>query len=81
MWWLYPAGVVTEALAWLNTLVIAGMSVGSFAGGIINDGSGPRAAFAVVALIAAAPLVLVLAFRPAFTRLPAACGGEPAADV
>jgi MFS family permease len=77
---IVPAGIVTEALAWLNTLVIAGMSVGSFAGGVINDGSGPRAAFAVVAVIAAAPLVLVLAFRPVFIRLPAAYGGEPVAE-
>lgn len=73
---MVPVGIVTEALAWLNTLVIAGMSLGSFFGGIINDGSGPREAFAFVALIAALPLVLVSAFSPAFMRLPAAGRGQ-----
>lgn len=68
---IVPAVIVTEALAWLNTLVVAGMSIGSFFGGVINDGTGPRAAFGLVAAIAAVPLVLAVIFRPAFVPLPA----------
>jgi MFS family permease len=57
---IVPAAIVTEALAWLTTLVIVGMSLGSFAGGLINDAAGPRAAFAVVACTSVVPLILVL---------------------
>jgi predicted MFS family arabinose efflux permease len=61
--------IITEALAWLNTLVICGMSLGSFAGGLINDAAGPHTAFLVVACTSAAPIILVLlglrAFRAA----------------
>lgn len=78
---IVPGAIVTEALAWLTTLVIAGMSAGSLIGGVINDAGGPRDAFALVALIATVPLVLVLAFSFAFIRLPAAHGGEPATDL
>ncbi|MGN6198626.1 MFS transporter [Humibacter sp.] len=52
--------IITEALAWLNTLVICGMSLGSFTGGLINDAAGPRTAFVVVACAAAVPILLVL---------------------
>jgi MFS family permease len=58
--------IITEALAWLNTLVICGMSVGSFAGGLINDAAGPHTAFLVVACTSAAPIVLVLLGLRAF---------------
>jgi predicted MFS family arabinose efflux permease len=58
--------IITEALAWLNTLVICGMSLGSFAGGLINDAAGPHTAFLVVACTSAAPIILVLLGLRAF---------------
>ena len=58
--------IITEALAWLNTLVICGMSLGSFTGGLINDAAGPRTAFVVVACAAAVPILLVLLSLPVF---------------
>ncbi|GAB3611988.1 MFS transporter [Humibacter ginsengisoli] len=58
--------IITEALAWLNTLVVCGMSLGSFAGGLINDAAGPRTAFVVVACSAAVPVLLVLLSVRAF---------------
>jgi predicted MFS family arabinose efflux permease len=36
------------------------MSLGSFAGGLINDAAGPRAAFVVVACASVVPMLLVL---------------------
>jgi len=74
--------IVTEALAWLNTLVICGMSLGSFLGGLINDAAGPHAAFVVVACTSALPLLLVLAGSRAFKGLghrpPDAAAADPA---
>ena len=61
--------IVTEALAWLNTFVICGMSIGSFAGGLINDAAGPRAAFVVVACTAVVPLLLIVATFRVFRTL------------
>ncbi|WP_243061880.1 MFS transporter [Humibacter sp. RRB41] len=77
--------IVTEALAWLNTFVICGMSIGSFAGGLINDAAGPRTAFVVVACSSVVPILLVLMGLRAFKtvgRAPVpstgqAGGGEP----
>jgi MFS family permease len=63
---LVPPAIVTEALAWLNTLVICGMSLGSFAGGLINDAAGPRVAFVVVACSSALPVLLILSSLRAF---------------
>ncbi|QDZ13438.1 MFS transporter [Humibacter ginsenosidimutans] len=64
---IVPPAIITEALAWLNTLVICGMSIGSFVGGLINDAAGPRTAFVVVACTSAVPLVLVLLGVRAFS--------------
>ncbi|NNC13723.1 MFS transporter [Planctomonas sp. JC2975] len=66
---IVPPAIITEALAWLNTLVICGMSLGSFAGGLINDAAGPHAAFTVVAFTAVVPIVLVLVGFRAFGKL------------
>ncbi|WP_022901772.1 MFS transporter [Humibacter albus] len=63
---IVPPAIITEALAWLNTLVVLGMSLGSFTGGLINDAAGPRTAFVVVACTAVVPIVLVLAGLRAF---------------
>ncbi|GAB3801018.1 MFS transporter [Humibacter antri] len=63
---IVPPTIITEALAWLNTLVICGMSLGSFAGGLINDATGPRTAFVVVACSSAVPILLVLLGLRAF---------------
>jgi MFS family permease len=42
-----PAGAVTEAFAWLGTAMAMGGAAGSALAGVMADGSGPAAAFAL----------------------------------
>jgi MFS family permease len=56
----YP-GTSTEAFAWLNTAVAAGVAIGALVGGALADGAGPRPAF--VAAAGAAGLGAALAGR------------------
>jgi MFS family permease len=61
---LVPQEIVTEALAWLSTVIVVGMSLGSIFGGLINDATTPRTAFLVVATASFLALLLtVSAFR------------------
>jgi MFS family permease len=63
---IVPQEIVTEALAWLSTVIVVGMSLGSFFGGLINDAAGPRSAFLVVACASFVPLLLVVVASRAF---------------
>ncbi|MGA0567004.1 MFS transporter [Rathayibacter sp. KR2-224] len=77
--------IITEALAWLNMLVICGMSLGSFVGGLINDATGPRTAFLVVACSSAVPILLVLlglrAFKFSHTQAARAIEADPSSSM
>jgi MFS family permease len=50
--------VVTEALAWMSSAIVAGMAGGSFFGGVIVDALGARAGFATVTALMLVPLAL-----------------------
>lgn len=62
--------VVTEALAWMSSAVVAGMAGGSFFGGVIVDAFGARAGFATVTVLMLVPLALTLAGVAALARNP-----------
>ena len=55
-----PAGVVTEAFAWLNTAVAVGGAAGAAAGGAVADGAGPAAAFALAGGAGAVAVLVTL---------------------
>jgi MFS family permease len=57
---LVHRSVVTEALAWANTVILAGMAVGGPLGGAIVDAAGPRTGYLAVSLVCMLPIVIAL---------------------
>lgn len=55
---LVPRRVVTEALSWANTVILAGMAVGGPLGGILVDRGGPRVGYLAVTLLCALPVLV-----------------------
>ncbi|MFB2598697.1 hypothetical protein ACEXQE_12950 [Herbiconiux sp. P17] len=51
------SAVLTEALAWVNAAVVAGMALGSLLGGVVVDVAGYRAGYLMVGGAAVVPLV------------------------
>jgi MFS family permease len=69
---IVPRAIITEALAWLNMLLVVGMSLGTVAAGFVNDAAGPRLAFLVVACLATVPMLFILTGVRSFQRAEAA---------
>lgn len=57
---LVPRHVVTEALSWANTVILAGMSVGGPLGGVLVDETGPRTGYLAVTLLCTLPVLIGL---------------------
>jgi predicted MFS family arabinose efflux permease len=68
-----PGEVVTEAYAWISSMIVVGVAVGEVSGGLLIDARGPVAALAVGAGFAAAAALVAAApawRRPAGARRP-----------
>lgn len=57
---LVHRSVVTEALAWANTVILAGMAIGGPVGGLLVDAAGPRTGYLAVTLLCLLPLLIAL---------------------
>jgi MFS family permease len=55
-----PPEVVTEALAWVVTTIVAGMAVGSLLGGFVIDSWGGRGGFLAVSILMTGPVIFAL---------------------
>ncbi|MFB2596501.1 MFS transporter [Herbiconiux sp. P17] len=55
---LVPKRVVTEALSWANTVILAGMAVGGPLGGLLVDAAGPRSGYLTVTLLCTLPVLV-----------------------
>ncbi|MFE7314353.1 MFS transporter [Streptomyces sp. NPDC057555] len=78
---LVPEGARTEAGAWINTAYNLGAALGTAAGGVLIDRSGPPAAFTVTAgLLAACALLCAPRMLRAPTTKASATGHRPTPD-
>ncbi|SDY53186.1 MFS transporter [Herbiconiux ginsengi] len=57
---LVPRRVVTEALSWANTAILAGMALGGPLGGLVVDAAGPRAGYLAVSGLCLLPVLVAL---------------------
>jgi MFS family permease len=55
-----PPAVVTEALAWVVTTLLAGMAAGSLLGGVIIDRFGAHGGFVAVTILTCIPVIFAL---------------------
>jgi MFS family permease len=67
-----PAGTATEAASWITTAYTAGLAIGTASAGLIVDGPGTDAAFAVACALGAVAAGIAFARRRTLAGAPAA---------
>ena len=78
---LAPAGMVTEAFAWLNVAFPIGIGAGAALSGVVADGPGARTAIALTSIGVGLGALALIRWTAALTRPPAAAAtGSPDGD-